>query len=32
LIIPDSNKNHDSYQEAYQRLIGALKASDSKPK
>jgi uncharacterized protein YjbI with pentapeptide repeats len=33
-FIPDfSNwKNHDSYQEAFQRLIGDLKASDSKPK
>ena len=32
-FIPDfSNwKNHDSYQEAFQRLIGDLKASDSKP-
>jgi hypothetical protein len=33
-FIPDfSNwKNHDSYQEAFQRLISDLKASDSKPK
>jgi hypothetical protein len=33
-FIPDfSNwKNHDSYQEAFQRLIGDLKASDSRPK
>jgi hypothetical protein len=33
-FIPDfSNwKNHDSYQEAFQRLITDLKASDSKPK
>jgi hypothetical protein len=32
-FIPDfSNwKNHDSYQEAFQRLISDLKASDSKP-
>lgn len=25
-------KNHDSYQEAFKRLISDLKASDSKPK
>jgi hypothetical protein len=33
-FIPDfSNwKNHDSYQEAFQRLISDLKASDSRPK
>jgi hypothetical protein len=33
-FIPDfSNwKNHDSYQEAFQRLISDLKASDAKPK
>jgi hypothetical protein len=33
-FIPDfSNwKNHDSYQEAFQRLISDLKASDTKPK
>jgi uncharacterized protein YjbI with pentapeptide repeats len=33
-FIPDfSNwKNHDSYQEAFQRLISDLKATDSKPK
>jgi uncharacterized protein YjbI with pentapeptide repeats len=33
-FIPDfSNwKNHDSYQEAFQRLISDLKASDSKPR
>jgi len=32
-FIPDfSNwKNHDSYQEAFQRLLGDLKASDTKP-
>jgi hypothetical protein len=34
IFLPDfSNwKNHDSYQEAFQRLISDLKASDSKPK
>jgi hypothetical protein len=33
-FVPDfSNwKDHDSYQEAFQRLIGDLKASDTKPK
>ena len=33
-FIPDfsSWKIHDSYQEAFQRLISDLKASDSKPK
>jgi hypothetical protein len=33
-FIPDfSNwKNHDSYQEAFQRLLSDLKASDTRPK
>jgi hypothetical protein len=33
-FIPDFSdwKNHDSYQEPFQRLLSDLKASDSKPK
>jgi hypothetical protein len=33
ILFPDQQlKNQDSYQEAFQRLISNLKASDSKPK